>query len=96
MISSDPAMIDPSSEKLAFTYGSHRPAHVGEPSGDGSERRFLAFDVDLGGFNNILMQFEIMVVLASLTGRTLVLPPATPFYLLGHSNSGRGIIQRSC
>ena len=46
-------------------------------------RRALAFEVDLGGFNNILMHFEIMVGLAWLTGRTLVIPPPTPLYLLG-------------
>ncbi len=46
-------------------------------------RRYLAFDCDLGGFNNILMHFEIMVVLAWLTRRTLVLPPPRPFLLLG-------------
>jgi len=51
---------------------------------DGSQpHRFLAFQTDLGGWNNILMQFEIMVVLAWITRRTLVLPPAKPFYLLG-------------
>ncbi|MCB2073719.1 MAG: hypothetical protein H6917_16775 [Novosphingobium sp.] len=48
-----------------------------------AERKYLAFETDFGGWNNILMQFEIMVMLAWLTGRTLVLPPATPFYLLG-------------
>ncbi|MEQ1898453.1 MAG: hypothetical protein ABL971_13805 [Vicinamibacterales bacterium] len=46
-------------------------------------RRYLAFDYDLGGWNNIVMHFEIMVVLAWLTRRTLVLPPAKPLYLLG-------------
>lgn len=45
--------------------------------------KYLAFDKDLGGWNNILMHFEIMVVLAWLTGRTLVLPPPQRFYLLG-------------
>lgn len=47
--------------------------------------RYLVFDLDLGGFNNILMQLEVLVVLAWLTGRTLVLPPPQPFYLLGES-----------
>jgi hypothetical protein len=46
-------------------------------------QKFLAFQVDFGGWNNILMQFEIMVVMACITGRTLVLPPATRLYLLG-------------
>ena len=46
-------------------------------------QRFLAFQTDFGGWNNILMQFEIMVVLAWITGRTLVLPPAKRYYLLG-------------
>lgn len=45
--------------------------------------RYLVFDVDLGGFNNILMQLEVLVVLAWLTGRTLVVPPPRPIYLLG-------------
>ncbi|MFT4823325.1 MAG: hypothetical protein ACJAUG_001501 [Halioglobus sp.] len=46
-------------------------------------RKYLAFQLDDGGWNNILMQFEIMVVMAWITGRTLVLPPAKPLYLLG-------------
>jgi hypothetical protein len=49
-------------------------------------QRFLAFETDFGGWNNILMQLEIMVVLAWITGRTLVLPPAKPFYLLGEAS----------
>jgi hypothetical protein len=44
-------------------------------------QKFLAFQVDFGGWNNILMQFEIMVILACITGRTLVLPPANPVLL---------------
>ena len=46
-------------------------------------RKFLAFQTDFAGWNNILMQFEIMVVMAWITGRTLVLPPARRFHLLG-------------
>ena len=57
-----------------------RPLTTSDPS---QRQRFLAFQTDLGGWNNILMQFEIMVVLAWITGRTLVLPPAKRFYLLG-------------
>ena len=37
-------------------------------------RRFLTFDTDLAGFNNERMVFEINVVTAIVTGRTLVIP----------------------
>ena len=39
-----------------------------------SETRYLSFEPDKGGWNNIRMEFEIMVVLAAATGRTLILP----------------------
>lgn len=43
--------------------------------------RFLTFVPDLGGFNNIRLALENMVVLARTTGRTLVLPPPQTYYL---------------
>ncbi len=45
-------------------------------------QRFICFDVDIGGFNNIRMQFEYVVIMAAITGRTLVLPPPSPWYLI--------------
>jgi len=45
-------------------------------------KRYLSFEPDLGGWNNIRMEFEIMLVFAAATGRTLIMPPDTPFYLL--------------
>lgn len=45
-------------------------------------KRYLSFEPDLGGWNNIRMEFEIMVVFAAATGRTLILPPDAPLYLL--------------
>ena len=35
------------------------------------------------------MQFEIMVVLAAATGRTIVLPPDNPMYLLNKEKENR-------
>ena len=44
--------------------------------------RYLSFEPDPGGWNNIRMAFEIQAVLAAATGRTLILPPDNPLYLL--------------
>ncbi|KAH8063563.1 hypothetical protein JL722_2743 [Aureococcus anophagefferens] len=44
--------------------------------------RFLTFVPDLGGWNNVRLSFENVLVLARSTGRTLVLPPPQTYYLL--------------
>jgi hypothetical protein len=44
--------------------------------------RYIVFDVDEGGWNNIRLVFEYVAVLAAITGRTLVLPPRSPWYLI--------------
>ena len=45
--------------------------------------RYLTFEPDPGGWNNIRMSMEVIFVMAAATGRTLVLPPRAPMYLLG-------------
>ncbi len=55
----------------------------GGQSEPGQKRRYLTFEPDPGGWNNIRMSMEIIFTLAATTGRTLVLPPKAPFYLLG-------------
>jgi len=46
------------------------------------ETKYLSFVPDFGGWNNIRMGLETIIVLAAVTGRTLVLPPNAPLYLL--------------
>eukprot|EP01032_Pedospumella_encystans_P026070 gene26070-29448_t len=49
--------------------------------------KYVTFEPDVGGWNNIRMQMELVLVFAYATGRTLVLPPDQPMYLL---NKGKG------
>ena len=46
------------------------------------EEKYISFVPDRGGWNNIRMSMEIIFVFAAATGRTLVLPPEQPLYLL--------------
>ena len=45
-------------------------------------RKFLIFQPDLGGWNNIRMALEVAILLAKVTGRILVLSPPAVLYLL--------------
>jgi len=52
--------------------------------------RYLTFEYDQGGWNNIRMGMEVFVVLAHAMGRTLVLPPQQNLYLLYKKHKGDG------
>lgn len=44
--------------------------------------KYLTFEPDQGGWNNLRMAMETVLVLAHATGRTLVMPPEADIYLL--------------
>ena len=45
--------------------------------------KFLTFEYDQGGWNNVRMSLECMIQIAHAVGRTLVIPPQQHLYLLG-------------
>ena len=49
-----------------------------------NRHRYVSFDVDRGGLNNIRLVLEYVAVIAAITGRTLVLPPPQPWYLINN------------
>ena len=56
-----------------------------------NQTKYISFVPDKGGWNNIRMNMEIVFIIAAATGRTLVLPPPVPVYLLspGQSKGGK-------
>ena len=52
------------------------------------ERKYVVFEPDHGGWNNIRMAAEVAMVFAHATGRILVMPPMMVFYLLNNDKHG--------
>ena len=50
------------------------------PFHDPDQRRYITFEPDGGGWNNIRMSMETVLVMAVATGRVLVLPPSQKMY----------------
>lgn len=48
--------------------------------------RYLTFEYDQGGWNNVRMSLESLIVVAHAMGRTLVVPPQQHLYLLGETH----------
>lgn len=59
------------------------------PHHDLHHDRYITFEYDQGGWNNVRMGMEILIVMAHAMGRTLVLPPAQHLYLLGKTHKDK-------
>lgn len=68
-----------------LSYWKQRSASVEFGSKD--PHRYITFDVDQGGLNNIRLVFEYVAVIAAITGRSIVIPPPQPWYLLNNGPS---------
>jgi len=56
------------------------------PHHDEHHDKYITFQYDQGGWNNIRMGMEIVIVVAHAMGRTLVIPPEQRLYLLGKAH----------
>ena len=73
----------PTNEKAAeMVYWSDIPSDNAHVSPFYDEHKFMTFEPDQGGWNNIRMSMETVLAMAVATGRTLVLPPEQRMYLL--------------
>jgi GDP-fucose protein O-fucosyltransferase len=51
--------------------------------------KYLSFEYDQGGWNNVRMSLECLIVVAHAMGRTLVVPPQQHLYLLGRTHKDK-------
>ncbi|KAL3799648.1 hypothetical protein ACHAW5_004519 [Stephanodiscus triporus] len=64
------------------------PMHpLRDPRTPDDVERYLTFEPDHGGWNNIRMAMETVLVMSHAMGRTLVLPPRQRMYLMDASDS---------
>lgn len=59
------------------------------PHHDVHDDRYLTFEYDQGGWNNVRMGMESLIVFAHATGRTIVIPPQQHLYLLSEQHSDK-------
>jgi hypothetical protein len=56
------------------------------PHHSNHDDRYISYEYDQGGWNNVRMSMECLIVLAHATGRTIVVPPQQNLYLLGEKH----------
>jgi hypothetical protein len=56
--------------------------YIDHPISRTRPHRYVTFDIDQGGLNNIRLVLEYVTIIAAITGRSLVLPPGKPWYLI--------------
>lgn len=59
------------------------------PHHDNHHDKYLTFEYDHGGWNNVRMALECVLVVAHATGRNLVIPPQQHLYLLGATHKDK-------
>lgn len=59
------------------------------PHHDEHHEKYLTFEYDAGGWNNVRMGMECLLVVAHAMGRTLVVPPQQHLYLLGQNHQDK-------
>lgn len=59
------------------------------PHHDAHHEKYVTFEYDQGGWNNVRMGMECIVVAAHAMGRTLALPPPQHLYLLGKAHKDK-------
>lgn len=77
-----PATCDIPSE---LKYWNENPDCYTSPAFRNGDKKYVVFEPDPGGWNNIRMAVETVIVFAHATGRTLVLPPKAVLYLLAQN-----------
>mmetsp|Transcript_13250 Transcript_13250/g.20567 ORF Transcript_13250/g.20567 Transcript_13250/m.20567 type:complete len:578 (+) Transcript_13250:190-1923(+) len=69
----------------------HGPFH----SDDDDNKKYMTFEPDGGGWNNIRMAMETVLAMAHAMGRTLVLPPEARMYLLTTAKGSKNENQKA-